>query len=51
MYDFPNSVEGSGSVRYINPDTLNKNPAFTHLSLLVGHYSGVAVDNSAWARP
>jgi enamine deaminase RidA (YjgF/YER057c/UK114 family) len=31
MSDFPNSVEGSGSVRYINPDTLNKNPAFTNV--------------------
>ena len=43
MSDFPNRVEGAGSVRYINPDTLNKNPTFTHLSLLVGHYSGLAV--------
>ena len=27
MSDFPNSVEGAGAVRYINPDSLNKNPA------------------------
>ena len=31
MSDFPNSVGGAGSVRYINPDSLNKNPAFTNV--------------------
>ena len=31
MSDFPNSAEGAGSVRYINPDSLNKNPAFTNV--------------------
>src|SRR3712207_1332067 len=31
MSDFPNSVEGAGSVRYIDPDSLNKNPAFTNV--------------------
>jgi len=31
MSDFPNSVGGTGSVRYINPDSLNKNPAFTNV--------------------
>ena len=31
MSDFPNSVEGAGAVRYINPDSLNNNPAFTNI--------------------
>jgi enamine deaminase RidA (YjgF/YER057c/UK114 family) len=32
MSDFPNSsAGGAGSVRYINPDSLNKNPAFTNV--------------------
>ena len=31
MSDFPNSVEGAGSVRYIDPDSLNKNPAFSNV--------------------
>ena len=31
MSDFPNSVEGAGAVRYINPNSLNKHPAFTNV--------------------
>jgi enamine deaminase RidA (YjgF/YER057c/UK114 family) len=31
MSDFPDSTWGAGSVRYINPDSLNKNPAFTNV--------------------
>jgi enamine deaminase RidA (YjgF/YER057c/UK114 family) len=31
MSDFPNSAGDAGSVRYINPDSLNKNPAFTNV--------------------
>ena len=31
MSDFPNSAGGAGSVRYINPDSLNNNPAFTNV--------------------
>jgi enamine deaminase RidA (YjgF/YER057c/UK114 family) len=31
MSDFPNSVGGAGSVRYIDPDSLNNNPAFTNV--------------------
>src|ERR687894_3011660 len=31
MSDSPNSVEGAGSVRSINPDSLNKNPAFSNV--------------------
>ena len=31
MSDFANSVEGAGSVRFINPDSLIKNPAFTNV--------------------
>jgi enamine deaminase RidA (YjgF/YER057c/UK114 family) len=36
MSDFPNSVGGAGSVRYINPDSLNKNPAFTNVVVVEG---------------
>ncbi len=35
MSDFPNSVEGAGAVRYINPDSLNKNPAFTNVVVAI----------------
>jgi enamine deaminase RidA (YjgF/YER057c/UK114 family) len=31
MSDFPDSTEGAESVRYINPDSLNNNPAFTNV--------------------
>ena len=38
MSDFPNSsVGGAGSVRYINPDSLNNNPAFTNVVVVEGN--------------
>ena len=43
MSDFPNGVEGSGSVRYINPDTLNKNPAFTNVVVIEGNVKTVHI--------
>ena len=44
MSDFPNnSVEGAGSVRYINPDSLNKNPAFTYVVVVEGNVKTVHI--------
>jgi enamine deaminase RidA (YjgF/YER057c/UK114 family) len=44
MSDFPNnSVEGAGSVRYINPDSLNKNPAFTNVIVVEGNVKTVHI--------
>ena len=43
MSDFPNSVGGAGSVRYINPDSLNKNPAFTNVVVVEGNVKTVYV--------
>jgi enamine deaminase RidA (YjgF/YER057c/UK114 family) len=43
MSDFPNSVEGAGSVRYINPDSLNKNPAFTNVVVVEGNVRTVHI--------
>ena len=43
MSDFPNSVEGAGSVRYINPDSLNKNPAFTNVVVVEGNVKTVYI--------
>jgi enamine deaminase RidA (YjgF/YER057c/UK114 family) len=44
MSDFPNSsVGGSGSVRYINPDSLNKNPAFTNVVVVEGNVRTVHI--------
>jgi enamine deaminase RidA (YjgF/YER057c/UK114 family) len=43
MSDFPNSVEGAGSVRYINPDSLNKNPAFTNVVVIEGNVKTVHI--------
>jgi enamine deaminase RidA (YjgF/YER057c/UK114 family) len=37
MSDFPNSAGGAGSVRYINPDSLNNNPAFTNVVVVEGN--------------
>ena len=31
MSNIPNSAGDAGSVRYINPDSLNKNPAFSNV--------------------
>jgi enamine deaminase RidA (YjgF/YER057c/UK114 family) len=41
--DYPNSVEGAGSVRYINPDSLNKNPAFTNVVVVEGNVKTVHI--------
>jgi enamine deaminase RidA (YjgF/YER057c/UK114 family) len=41
--DFPNGVEGAGSVRYINPDSLNKNPAFTNVVVAEGNVKTVHI--------
>jgi enamine deaminase RidA (YjgF/YER057c/UK114 family) len=43
MSDSPNSVGGAGSVRYINPDTLNKNPAFTNVVVVEGNVKTVHI--------
>jgi enamine deaminase RidA (YjgF/YER057c/UK114 family) len=43
MSDFPNSVEGAGSVRYINPESLNKNPAFTNVVVVEGNVKTVHI--------
>ncbi len=43
MSDFPNRVEGAGSVRYINPDSLNKNPAFTNVVVVEGNVKTVHI--------
>jgi enamine deaminase RidA (YjgF/YER057c/UK114 family) len=43
MSDFPNSVGGTGSVRYINPDSLNKNPAFTNVVVVEGNVKTVHI--------
>jgi enamine deaminase RidA (YjgF/YER057c/UK114 family) len=43
--EFPNSsAPGStGSVRYINPDSLNKNPAFTNVVVVEGNVKSVHI--------
>jgi enamine deaminase RidA (YjgF/YER057c/UK114 family) len=42
--DFPNSsAEGAGSVRYINPDSLIKNPAFTNVVVVEGNLKTVYI--------
>ncbi len=43
MSDFPNSVGGAGSVRYIDPDSLNKNPAFTNVVVVEGNVKTVHI--------
>ena len=44
MSDFPNSSgEGAGSVRYINPDSLIKNPAFTNVVVVEGNVKTVHI--------
>jgi enamine deaminase RidA (YjgF/YER057c/UK114 family) len=43
MSDFPNSAGGAGSVRYINPDSLNKNPAFTNVVVVEGDVKTVHI--------
>jgi enamine deaminase RidA (YjgF/YER057c/UK114 family) len=41
--DFPNSAGDAGSVRYINPDSLNKNPAFTNVVVVEGNVKTVHI--------
>jgi enamine deaminase RidA (YjgF/YER057c/UK114 family) len=41
--DYPNSAGGAGSVRYINPDSLNKNPAFTNVVVVEGNVKTVHI--------
>ena len=44
MSDYPNSAAGStDSVRYINPDSLNKNPAFTNVVVVEGNVKTVHI--------
>jgi enamine deaminase RidA (YjgF/YER057c/UK114 family) len=43
MSDFPNSAGSAGSVRYINPDSLNKNPAFTNVVVVEGNVKTVHI--------
>ena len=43
MSDFSNSEEGAGSVRYINPDSLIKNPAFTNVVVVEGNVKTVHI--------
>ena len=44
MSDFPNSsAGGAGSVRYIDPDSLNNNPAFTNVVVVEGNVKTVHI--------
>ena len=43
MSDFPNNVGGAEPVRYINPDSLNKNPAFTNVVVVEGNVKTVHI--------
>ena len=43
MSDFPNSTGDAGSVRYINPDSLNNNPAFTNVVVVEGNVKTVHI--------
>jgi enamine deaminase RidA (YjgF/YER057c/UK114 family) len=43
MSDFPYSTGSAGSVRYINPDSLIKNPAFTNLVVVEGNVKTVHI--------
>jgi enamine deaminase RidA (YjgF/YER057c/UK114 family) len=44
MSDFPNSSgEGAGSVRFINPDSLIQNPAFTNVVVVEGNVKSVHI--------
>src|SRR5215203_2260538 len=43
MSDYPNSAGGAGSVRYINPDSLNKNSAFTNVVVVEGNVKTVHI--------
>ena len=44
MSDYPNSsAEGAGSVRFINPDSLNNNPAFSNVVVVEGNLKTVHI--------
>jgi enamine deaminase RidA (YjgF/YER057c/UK114 family) len=43
MSDFSKGVGGTGSVRYINPDSLNMNPAFTNVVVVEGNVKTVHI--------
>ena len=44
MSDYSNSsAEGAGSVHYIDPDSLNKNPAFTNVVVVEGNVKTVYI--------
>src|SRR3712207_1187512 len=43
MSNIPNSAGGAGSVRYIDPDSLNKNPAFTNVVVVEGNVMTVHI--------
>ena len=45
MSDYPNSsaAGSTGSVSYINPDSLNKNPAFTNVVVVEGNVKTVHI--------
>jgi enamine deaminase RidA (YjgF/YER057c/UK114 family) len=46
MSDFPDSSSATGStgsVRYINPDSLNRNPAFTNVVVVEGNVKTVHI--------
>ena len=45
MSDYPNSnaAGSTESVRYINPDSLNKNPAFTNVVVVEGNVKTVHI--------
>ena len=39
----PKSTKSDGQVQYLNPETLNKNPAFTNVVVVSGHVKTVYV--------
>ena len=43
MSNIPNSAGDAGSVRYINPDSLNKNPAFSNVVVVEGNVKTVHI--------
>ena len=43
MSDLPDSAGEGGSVRYINPNSLNKNPAFTNVVVVEGNVKTVHI--------
>src|SRR3712207_9282686 len=43
MPNLPNSAGGAGSVRYINPHSLYKNPAFTNVVVVEGNLKTVHI--------